>query len=576
MAFDVAGDLFVIDDATVRKVTRNGNVTTLAGSSLPNYTVSSGPPRDGVGEQARFQYPTGLDFDTTGNLYISDSCYVRKMTPDRTVSTIGNLGNGAYCSLGQSHLTADAAGNLYGYVWEASGGYRDFPRFYFNGMVKFSSSAGGAALVSGTTPFAYLGGTADKGGNVYYIDGQDQMYRMTPDGTASPLFTLSKSVRAVADGTLVRDLVRAADGSFFMLLKGDRAIYKIAHDGQVTIVAGAPDEEGSVDGPVVQARFRDLTSLAIDQDGNLFVADNGNHTLRKITPAGVVSTFAGGVNYYAAGTADGKGEEARFTSLKGITTDAAGNLYMADSRAEVKRIARLSPSGVVSTVYQHPDSESGAVIQKLQDIAIDRAGNLYAADFRTIYRITPGGGLQTFAAGLDYINNMVIDSQDNLYVTDGRRLRKVNVVGQVSDLAGSSIQSALVDGAGSAAHLKDPGPLAFDKSGNLYFLDAGSLRRFTPDGGVTTIAAPDERLVGATGITLGADGNFYVAASTRNLLMKVTPSGESTAVAGTSLHTDAELGQLPDALGMLYGIVHLGSNAFAVTLPTAVVKVQLP
>jgi len=153
------------------------------------------------------------------------------------------------------------------------------------------------------------------------------------DGTAS-------AARFNRPGGVATD----ASGDVYVVDSGNYTIRKIAPSGDVTTLAGLAGRSGSDDGIGSVARFNQPSAVATDGNGNVYVADTGNHAIRKITPAGVVTTLAGSAGF--PGSTDGRGSEARFRSPLGIATNGSGNVYVADSNNSIRKI---TPDGVVST-----------------------------------------------------------------------------------------------------------------------------------------------------------------------------------------------------------------------------------
>jgi sugar lactone lactonase YvrE len=282
--------------------------------------------------------------------------------------------------------------------------------------------------------------------------------------------------------------------------------YVQATIGTVSTLAGN-GTLGFAEGTGAVARFYQPTGLAFDADGNMYVADNQNHRIRKITPAGVVSTFAGSGT---SGFADGTGTAAQFNSPFDVAVDVAGNVYVADTYNF--RIRKITPAGVVTTL----------------------AGN-------SNYGYADGGG----AAALFYIpKGLVVDPSGNVYVADenNQRIRKITPTGTVTTLAGST--SGSTDGDVSVAKFSNPGGIAIDADGNLYIGDTGNhrIRKITPAGVVSTLAGSTQGITDAdgsaarfnkpTGVIVDDDGNIYVADDDNERIRKVTPSGTVTTIAG--------------------------------------------
>ncbi|MDR2208342.1 MAG: hypothetical protein LBE22_05145, partial [Azoarcus sp.] len=222
---------------------------------------------------------------------------------------------------------------------------------------------------------------------------------------------------------------------------------------KVSTLAGG--EEGFADGVGGEAKFYWPFGITSDAAGNLYVADGGNHRIRKITPAGEVSTLAGGEE----GFADGVGSDAEFDHPSGIAIDAAGNLYVADGGNH--RIRKITPAGEVSTLAGGEEGfadgvGSDAKFEHPFGITVDAAGRLYVAD------------------------------------TANDRIRKITPAGVVSTLAGGELGFA--DGVGSNAKFSRPFGITSDAAGNLYVADTvnNRIRKITPAGEVSTLAGSEE------------------------------------------------------------------------------------
>jgi sugar lactone lactonase YvrE len=311
-----------------------------------------------------------------------------------------------------------------------------------------------------------------------------------------------------------------------------------ANDGDVltyvvqNVVTNNPVTSNPVTTPST-ARFRGSYGITIDSSDNLYVADYGNSTIRKITPAGVVSTLAGAAGQQ--GSSDGIGSVAKFTLPFGIKVDSSGNLYVADGNNGT--IRKITPAGVVSTIAgvagQKGSTDGIISVARFQlpyGITIDSYGNFYVTDYtnRTIRKITPAGVVSTIAGlagqqgSIDGIgsaarfmspNGITIDSLGNLYVTDDRdhTIKKITPAGVVSTIAGASGQIGSIDGIGSQARFNFPSDITIDSLGNLYVADTinSTIRKITPAGVVSTIAG----VAGQTGSSDGTTSTTNVVAS---------------------------------------------------------------
>ncbi len=184
-------------------------------------------------------------------------------------------------------------------------------------------------------------------------------------------------------------------GNVFVADTWNHTIRKITPTGVVTTLAGTAGSSGSADGTGATARFNEPFGVAVDGAGNVFVADTWNHTIRKITPTGVVTTLAGTAGF-VEGSADGTGAAARFNEPYGVAVDGAGNVFVADT--DNNTIRKITPSGVVTTLAGTAGSSgstdgTGAAARFYwpEGVAVDGAGNVFVADAvnYTIRKITP-------------------------------------------------------------------------------------------------------------------------------------------------------------------------------------------
>ncbi len=301
---------------------------------------------------------------------------------------------------------------------------------------------------------------------------------------------------------------------------------RVGAQDKVTTLAGVPLISGAVDGSPALARFGDPTAIACDSSGNLYVADNANHTIRKISSDGTVSTLAGLAG--ANGSADGPGAAARFDSPSGIAVDRNGNIFVSDTGNHT--IRKITTDGTVSTLAGFTgDSDavdgigSAARFNTPLGLAVDTNGIVFVADSgnHTIRRIATDGTVTTFAgiagsfgatdgvgtnANFNNPVGLALDPNGNLFVADANNhtIRKITPDGSVSTFAGVAGEDGCVDGIGAVARFCKPAELAMDAKGNLFVADSfnHTIRKITPAGAVSTVSG----VAGLDGASDGANG----------------------------------------------------------------------
>ena len=283
-----------------------------------------------------------------------------------------------------------------------------------------------------------------------------------------------------------------ASGNVFVADHDNHRIRKITSSGVVSTFAGS--EMGFVDGAGAIAQFVLPVGVAVDASGNVYVADMGNNRIRKITSTGLVSTLAGS----EAGFADGEGAKAQFRQPFGVAVDFLGNVYVGDWVNH--RIRKITPAGMVSSLAGSGAEGfadgvgAAAQFNFPQGVAVDASGNVYVADFNNhrIRKITPAGmvstlagsGIEGFADGASaaaqfrFPYDVAVDAKGNVYVADmnNERIRRITPAGVVSTLAGSGTMG-FADGLGATAQFHTPVGVAVNASGNVVYVGDDSNHR---------------------------------------------------------------------------------------------------
>ena len=321
-------------------------VVTFAGTTASGST-------DGTGAAAAFKNPAGVAVGPLGNIYVADSNNneIREISPAGAVTTLaGSTTPGSADGTGAAaafHLPVSVAVDAHGNVFVAD---------TFNNEIREIAPGGVVTTFAGsTTP-----GSSDGAGSAASFN--------QPEGVAVD-----------------------THGNVYVADTGNNEIRMITPAGVVSTLAGTP-VAGSADGTGATAAFNHPTGVAVDSSGDLIVADLGNNEIRRVTPAGVVTTLAGALS---PGSADGTGAAASFSSPQAVAIDPAGNVYVADGGNNEIRV--IAPNGIVTTLAgtTTPGSAdgtgAGASFNNPSGVTLDASGNLYVGDFNNneIRKITP-------------------------------------------------------------------------------------------------------------------------------------------------------------------------------------------
>ncbi|MDB6174663.1 MAG: repeat containing protein [Chthoniobacteraceae bacterium] len=477
IAVDGAGNVYVADlfSQTIRRISTGGVVTTLAGKADAIGKV------DATGSQARFTFPSGLAVDGSGNVYVSDSgnSTIRKITSAGVVTTVaGSPGISGYADgssaqfYGPQGVAVDGNGTLI----VADTDNHVIRRITSDGVVTtLAGNAVSAAFERTAWLYNPVGIAIDRTGNLYVADASDSTIRkITSAGVVTTLAGLSGQ-RGNANG--IGDEARFVypsgvavddDGNVYVADTGNSRIRKITSDGVVTTLAGSALGSGSSDGLGSEARFSGPTGVAVDGDRNLYVADRNNHTIRKITSAGVVSTLAGMAR--TIGSANGIGSEARFYDPTGVAVDSDGNVYVAEFSSQT--IRKITSGGIVTTL-------AGS------------AGTVGTGHGSGDYGSTDGTGSE---ARFGNPSGVAVDANGNVYVADSgtQIIRKITSAGMVTTIGGTPGVIGTFEGIGMQAQFNVPRGVASTSSGVLYVVNtnANSIFRGTDITEAPTLSAP--------------------------------------------------------------------------------------
>ena len=516
LAFDRAGNVYIGQgyDGRIRKVTPDGNISTVAGD--PNGTIVDGGPAI----SARF-FIQGLAVDVAGNLYIADSeaHRVRAVGLDGKTHTVAGGGDSEPAEgvpatsarlSSPNAVLVDAAGNLY---FSDSDGHQVFRVSPDGIMHKVAGTGTGGYLLSRSRDAVLsqlnrpTGLALDAAGNIYVADYGNMAVRKIDSQGKISLFAGTP----VGDGGLAANAALGSPRSIALDLQNN-AIYltdsffhirKIDRNGVITTVAGNGEQGFIADGvPATTAPLNSPTQIAVGPSGDLYIADTGNHRVRKVDSIGVISTVAGSDSAGFSGDG-GPADAALLSSPSGVAVDQAGAIYIADTGNH--RIRKITADGTISTLAG--DGKPGFTTDQVSSpgaLAVDFVGNVYAVDAGNyaIRKITPDGAITTVAgtgapgmssdgglavfASLYHPVAVALDSAGDIFIAD-TRVRRVRPDGVIDTVAGfaqiakceSMPQDADPDGLPAFLQPVWPCGIAAAGTGNLYIAAYGQIKKAT-------------------------------------------------------------------------------------------------
>jgi uncharacterized protein (TIGR03437 family) len=545
VAVDSKDNVYISDfrTARIRRVGANGTITTVAGGAIYSATGGDGGPA----VSAYLFEPNAIALDKAGNLYIGEGGNndVRKVTTDGIIQRIAGVVDangvheGGYSGDG-GPATAALLGPIYGVAVDGTGNV--YIADQTNQRIRRINTSGIITTVAGTGTFGTSGS----------CDGQ-------PTSLCYPTGVAVDSAGNVYIADQYSDLIR-----------------ELSTQGVLTTVAGSPSKGNAYSGdggPATQAGLSLPRALAVDSSDVLYIADTANRRIRKVTAAGTISTIVGnGVSNF--GGDGGQATAALLDYPADVAVDAAGNLYIADQFNH--RIRRVSSTGTITTIAGtgvpgfsgDGGPAAGAQLNKPVAVAVDSSRNVYLSDTQNnrIRKIGADGKISTFAGNGTYgfsgeggpaVSAMLggpvglaTDAIGNVFVADSgnNRIRRIAPDGTITTVAGNGSGMFSGDGGPAAsASLQNPQGVAVDPEGNLYIADLGNrrVRRVATDGTITTVASngqgggsgPPEGSPATAGpldspssVAVDGKGNLYCYASWQ--IYRINTAGILTVLVG--------------------------------------------
>ena len=422
VAVDASGNVFIVQSALVRKVSKAGIITTVAGTGVIGESGDAGPAT-----QARLYNARAIAVDSSSALYIAEVQRIRKVSSAGIITTIaggpalGNPGDGGPATSAVLTRASGVAVTQGGDVYIAD-----------NTRVRHVSVSGTIETIEGNgvthtgdggpatlAQLDFVSGIAlDATGSLYVADNGSRIRKVSTDGIMATVAggevqgysgDGGPAPKAEMQLTPLTGMAPDPAGDLFVVEQINCDVRKISAQDVITTVVGPGRGLGGDGGPATKAQMQFPSGLAMDGNGNLFIADTGNQSVRKVDAAGKISTFAGsfGAN----------------RSPYAIAVDRANNVYV--SYSDANGITKYSPGG--------SPTELAPTVFSQEPIAVDAAGNMYALNQEGLVKITPDGntiaigswnsqfptdGAPALTGGMVNPSALAVDGADNVYIAD--------------------------------------------------------------------------------------------------------------------------------------------------------------
>jgi len=595
LAFDTNGNLYITDfrNHVIRKIDSNGNISTFAGTETEGLTGDGG-----AATSATLNNPYDIVFDSNGNLYIADqdNSRIRKVDTSGNISTFagsakGYAGDGGAATSAEldtpSGVAFDSNGNLYISDWNAHVVRKvdtngNISTFAGTGTSGYSGDGGAATSAKLSYPW---GIEVDPSGNVYIGDyGNYLIRKVDTNGNISTFAGTGASGYSGDGGAATSATFKNPENTLWynnnLYIPDSKALRKIDSSGNISTIAGGDGKVYNGDNILAStARINLPRNMWMDKNDNLYFADQTADRIRKIDANGIITTVAGtGVGGFSGD--GGAATSAQMNDPRGVTGDNAGNLYISDQSNS--RIRKVDSNGIMSTVAgtgesgYSGDGGAGTSAQIAFPYALTMyGGDLYFAEINnhvirkldvdgdgTISTVA-GNGTEGFSgddgaatsATLAMPGAADFDSQGNMYIADltNNRIRKVDTNGIITTVAGTGTSGYSGDGGDAAsAIISSPINLIVDKADNILFVQWSSnpaIRKIwkgsniittvagTGTAGYTTdITAVDALLNYPQGLALDSKGNLFIGEQGNLIIRKIDASYHT--LTGTPTNSD--------------------------------------
>jgi len=538
VAVSPGGDIYFSSTthSMAMRLARDGRLSIIAGNGIRAFSGDGGP-----GVNASLFSPAAVALDAAGNLYIADSGNhrIRRVAPDGTITTVAGNGVRAFAGDGSSATAAS-----------------------LNAPEGVSVAPDGSLLIADT-----------RNQRIRRVAANGVITTIAGTGTVGYTGDFGQATAATFENP--REAIAAPNGVVYIADTSNSAVRRIDAAGMITTYAGIgfPAFFGD-DGPAFIAALRFPEGLALDGQGRLYIADAGNHRIRRVTPDGTITTVAGSGATGFGGDGGPANAAALNTPVK-VALDSLGNFYVADFIN--RRLRLVSAAGVISTAAGNGEAlfsgdggpATSAAIDGPLGVALDRSGNLYFTDTlnHRVRRVAASGTITTIAgdgqatfrgdggpatsASLNLPVSLAIDNVGNVYIADfsNGRVRRVATNGMITTVAGDGGLNFFADNVqATAVSLAGPYGIGLDSANNLYIAEiaAERVRKVTPAGSITTIAgqlaqsgfagdngpATAAKLNSPAALVVDAANNVYVSDQNNHRVRRINAAGMITTVAG--------------------------------------------